>query len=82
MTSYRTPPQIAEQLGIATSKVLAWIARGELSAVNLAAATSTRPRWRISRDALETFLSSRQSRPKSVPTKVRRARMPNVKSYV
>jgi len=63
---WHTVPDLAEQLGVSRHKVLAWIASGELSALNVAAATTSRPRWRISQDALDRFLSARQSRPPAV----------------
>lgn len=47
-----TPPQVASERGIRTGKVLAWIASGQLVAVNHATRLGGRPRWRISRLAL------------------------------
>jgi excisionase family DNA binding protein len=54
--------QVAESLGIGRDKILRWIAAGLLPAMNLGAG-STRPRWRISREALDAFLKSRQTAP-------------------
>jgi hypothetical protein len=68
--SYLTPRAIADQLRLAkTDAVLAWIARGELAAVNISAGTG-RPTWRISPEALEEFLARRRA----VPAVLRPAR--------
>ena len=60
-TRHLTPPKLAEQLGVDPSKVLAWIASGELVALNLATSTSGRPRWAITPNDLERFLTGRRS---------------------
>jgi excisionase family DNA binding protein len=60
-SSWLSPPQIAEVLGVDASKVLAWLKRGELVGVNLAESATGRPRWRISQEALDRFLAARQS---------------------
>lgn len=62
--AYLTPPQIASELGVQVGKILGWIARGELRAVNLAErANGKRPRWKISRQALDDFLAARTPTP-------------------
>jgi excisionase family DNA binding protein len=59
-----TPPQLAEMLGVEPAKVLAWINRGELRAVNVAdKKNGKRPRWRISEEAVDSFLRQRESKP-------------------
>jgi excisionase family DNA binding protein len=68
-----TPPQIAERLGIDAHKVVAWIAAGQLVAVNVSDGAK-RPRWRIAPEALEQFLRRRQSKPAAAP--VRRRQQP------
>jgi excisionase family DNA binding protein len=60
---YLTPPDVAETLGVNQSKILGWIKRGELAAVNVAAKVGGRPRWRISQPDLEEFLSRRAAAP-------------------
>jgi len=62
-TTWMTPPQVAKLLGIDPGKVVAWIRRGELVAVNVAESTEGRPRYRISPEALEAFFSRRQAKP-------------------
>lgn len=54
------PRDIAEQLGVNVSKVLAWIKSGELLAANVSNSDS-RPRWRIKPEAFEAFLSARSN---------------------
>ena len=69
---YYTPPQIARHLGVKHDTVLTWIHGHELQAVNLAARSGgQRPRWRISRQALDDFLSRRSASP---PPKTRQRR--------
>ncbi len=66
---YLTPPEVAEQFGINSSKVLMWIRSGELAAINVAASLLGRPRWRISQADLAVFAQRRQAitPPKSRP---------------
>jgi hypothetical protein len=61
-TAFLTPPDIAKILQIKPGKVIGWIDRGELSAVNIAADRAGRPRWRISQSSLEEFLAARGNR--------------------
>jgi hypothetical protein len=61
--SWLTPPKIAKQFGIDPAKVVGWIRRGELVAVNVADRTGGRPRWRIASDDLDAFLLRRRSQP-------------------
>ncbi len=75
-----SPNQLSKQLGIRPQKVLGWIARGELQAVNLADHTGGRPRWKILPEALEAFLAGRQSLPAVAPAR-RRKRLVGIKEY-
>ena len=56
-----TPPAFAEFLGVNVGKVLDWIHSGTLEAHNVAAETTTRPRWRILPSSAEAFLLARAS---------------------
>lgn len=75
MSEWITPPKFAEQLGIKPEKVIAWIRRGELKAVNVADRLGSRPRWRMSPEALSDFLRPRESQPPTI-TKRRQAYQP------
>jgi hypothetical protein len=59
-------------LGIDPAKVVAWIRRGELTAVNVAEFTGGRPRYRISPESLQQFLARRQTTPAPKPVCRRR----------
>jgi excisionase family DNA binding protein len=65
-------PGIARQLAVNPSKVRAWIASGQLVAVNVAARLGGRPRWRIRAADLEAFLATRRAEPGSKPARRRR----------
>ena len=47
-----TPPQVAKRYGVSTAKVIKWIRRGELQALNLAHRGCTRPRYSIAPEVL------------------------------
>jgi len=68
------PKDIAKRFGVGLPKVLGWISRGELGAVNVANTTETRPRWRIRDCDLLAFELRRMSRPpEQAITRIRRA---------
>lgn len=68
---FLSPPDIAKLLGVGNHKVLAWIVRGELRAADLSEARRQRPRYRVSREDLESFLARRAATP---PPKLQRRR--------
>ena len=72
MSTYLTPPQYAERLRINSEKVLGWICSGELSATNVAARLSGRPRWRISEADIAVFEQRRSSAPPLPKSRPRR----------
>ncbi|MCK6477198.1 MAG: helix-turn-helix domain-containing protein [Phycisphaerales bacterium] len=72
ITEWLTPPEVAALLRIRLEKVLGWVRDGRLLAVNVAADGSSRPRWRISRAALELFLAARSNRPAGAAAPSRR----------
>jgi hypothetical protein len=78
---YLTPPQLAERYGVDPNKVLGWIRRGELAAVNVATTTGGRPRWRVSPEALAAFEAARAAGPAPHITRIRRRKDPNVIEY-
>lgn len=67
----RTVRAVAKLLGISEDAVLALIASGRLAAINVGLGTK-RPRWRITADALETFLAARTPAPKRGPNRKRK----------
>ncbi len=76
-----TPPDVARRLGVKPQKVLTWIARGELRAVNLSERRDGRPRWKILTAALDEFLASRASTPPAPEPQRRRRREVGKKRY-
>jgi predicted site-specific integrase-resolvase len=51
-----TIPEVCECYGVTAKIVRAWIASGELRALNVSRATTSRkPRWRITQSALDAF---------------------------
>jgi excisionase family DNA binding protein len=69
-----SPAEIAQRYHVDHSKVLAWIDRGELRAVNVANAGTRLPRWRITAESLDEFERNRSSvqQPKPTAQKSRR----------
>lgn len=80
MGRYLTPPAYAARLGVKPAKILGWIASGELEALNLAARATSRPRYRISPDAIAQFERRRSAGP--LPKQIRRRRSASVKDFV
>ncbi len=71
-----SPNELARRLAVKPSKVLKWIALGELKAVNLAERRGGRPRWKILPEYLDEFLASRASTPPPVARRRRRRPKP------
>ena len=69
LPEFFSPPAVAELLQVDPGTVRGWIVSGELRASNLASRSATRPRWRISREALEQFLAGRELRPTTIRRK-------------
>lgn len=80
--AYLSPRGVADRLGLAkTDTVLAWIASGELAAVNVGTGTG-RPTWRIAAADLAAFLQRRQAVPALKPGPApRRKRRKGVTQY-
>jgi excisionase family DNA binding protein len=69
---YLKPTEIAKLLRVSQDKVLGWIRRAQLRAVNVS--DSVRPRYRVSQESLDDFLKAREVvRP---PVRQRRSRQP------
>ena len=68
-----TVQQIAERYGVSAHTVLAWIARHELRAVNVArSANGGKPRWRITEEGLLAFEEKRTPGPPALRTRRRK----------
>lgn len=76
-----TPPILAERLGVGVHKILGWIQRGDLRAVNVATDPTGRPRWALEPDEVERFLAARASTPPAPATRTRRKAAAGVKEY-
>jgi hypothetical protein len=76
--AWHTPPELAAEYRVDPAKIRALIESGELIAVNLAASTSSRPRYRISPAAKAAFEASRSAGPQPKITRCRRRRDPSV----
>ena len=58
---FLTSREIAKLLRVSPDKVLGWIHRGKLRAVNVS--NRIRPRYRVSQDDLAAFLTAREVQP-------------------
>ena len=76
-----TPPELAELWGVSPDKVRAWIHSGELQAVNQAAKQGGRPRYRISRKAIEKFEARRSVQQEVARPRKRRKPADDVTEY-
>jgi excisionase family DNA binding protein len=76
---WSTPPAIAKKLGVDAHRVLNWIRAGKLAAIDLG--DGTRPRYRVSPEALDAYLESRAVTPNPPPSRPRRIVLPNVKQF-
>ena len=76
---YMTPPEVADRYGVDPAKVIGWIRKGALRAVNVGDG-ARRPRYRIAPADLAAFEASRTVTP-PVP-RVRRRRVdPNIVQF-
>ena len=79
-----TVPQLSRVWGVSTNKVLEFVRRGELRAINLASHRSTRPRYAIDIADIAAFEKSRQVVPdggEATTPKLRRRAPGTVKEY-
>ena len=57
-----SPPEVAAKWGVSVNTIHSLIHAGKLAAVPLNL-TGTRPRWKISREAMSRFLESHSTKP-------------------
>ena len=81
VASYSTPAAVAKRLGVDVHKILTWIRRGELRAVDVSTTTGGRPRYRISEADLAVFLAARAAGPEPRISRIRRRKDPSVIEY-
>jgi hypothetical protein len=67
-----TVADVAKRYRVGQEKVRRWIARGELAAINTAAALCGKPRWVITPDALVAFERRRAGGPLPKPPRRRK----------
>jgi excisionase family DNA binding protein len=73
--------QTAEYFRVGQHTVLAWIASGELAAINAARTAGGKPHWRISDDALQAFELLRSAQPVDRPSRRRRRQAADVVEF-
>lgn len=71
---WRTPPDVARELGVEVHKILAWIHSGKIKAVNLALEIGGRPRWKIHQSEIDQFLEARTTQVQPAKPSRRRRR--------
>jgi len=54
---------LCERFHVAEHTVLGWIKHGELQAINVARRPGTRPKWRVTEEALAAFELARTATP-------------------
>jgi len=74
---YYLVPELADVTRMDQCKILGWIRRGELLAINMAENPGGRPRWRVPREAWQAFQlvrSNQATAPAPRPQRRRRRR--------
>ena len=71
-SGYSTPPELAKRWRIKSERVLAMIRRGELRAFDVSEPGSSRPRFRISPDAVIEYENRHAPTAPSKPSRRRR----------
>jgi excisionase family DNA binding protein len=75
MSSTLSVRDVCDRYGVGQHTVLGWIVRGELRAINVGRRLGSRkPRWRITREALEMFEQLRTPTPPA--PRIRRRKQP------
>jgi len=72
--AYLTPPEIARMLRMRQATVIGWIRSGRLRAIDIS--EGRRPRYRISRQALDEYLVGRAVAPPTRPVRRERRDIP------
>lgn len=72
MTKTYTVKELTEYLKVNEHTVLAWIHSGELTAIDVSPTRGGRPKWRITREAVESFEVARMPAPPPEPRRRKR----------
>jgi transposase len=65
---------LCDRYGVGEHTILAWIRRGDISAIDVSRKQGGRPRWRITQEALQAFEALRTPTP--LPPRARRRKRP------
>jgi hypothetical protein len=76
---YLTPPEYGRRIGVHRDRIIAFIRRGELRAIDVSEPGTSRPRYRISPEAIAEFERRRSA--VALPKPIRRRRHPTIKSF-
>ena len=68
------PDFVAKLFGVTKGTVIGWCEDGTMPAVNVARASATRKRWRMSDDDVATFEERRQNKAKPTATESKSSR--------
>ncbi|HPM82223.1 MAG TPA: helix-turn-helix domain-containing protein [Candidatus Anammoximicrobium sp.] len=71
---YYSVSELAAVLAVDPMKILGWIHRGELRAINVAESATGRPRWRVPRKSWEAFTAARTNQAPVKPPRRKRER--------
>ncbi|MHC4405429.1 MAG: helix-turn-helix domain-containing protein [Planctomycetota bacterium] len=74
MTSTYTVRDLCDRYGVGEHTILGWIRSGELQAIDVSRNRGGKPRWRITKEALEAFELVRTHSPP--PPRTRRRKQP------
>jgi transposase len=66
---------LTDRFGVGEHTICEWIRRGELTAINVARKPGTRPKWRVTEEALAAFELARTAIPP--PERARRRKQAN-----
>jgi len=72
---------LTDRYGVGEHTVLGWIRRGELKAIDVSRTGGSRPKWRVTPEALEAFEAIRTPCPTPPPTRRRKRQAAEINFY-
>jgi excisionase family DNA binding protein len=69
---YHSVEELADRFGVGDHTICEWIRRGDLRAINVARKPGTRPKWRVTPEALAEFELARTPTPRPERTRRRK----------